>query len=80
MGCTLHELLDRITSAEITEVLALYEIDGWPGDTWPPAATVAATIANCHAKDRTFKPLDFMPHHEEEQLLSYEDVKRAFAR
>jgi hypothetical protein len=82
MGCTLRELLQRLDSNDVTELLLIRSIDGWPGDTWPNAGVIAATIANCHSKKSTFSPEDFMPHGDAgpDEELSWDEVRALWQR
>lgn len=63
MGMPVSELLQRVSSAELTEWIAFYKLEPWgtERDDWR-AALVAATTANYSGKVK--KPLqatDFMP-------------------
>lgn len=58
----MRELLARVTSAELTEWRAYYRLDPWTEDRADlRAGTVASVVANCHTRDATFKPSDFIP-------------------
>jgi len=65
LGCTVRELLARIDSQELTEWGIYYGLNPWgPERADLGAATIAATVANCHAtKGHTFKPSDFLPRY-----------------
>jgi len=62
---TVRELLARIDSRELTEWGIYYGLAPWgPERADLGAATIAATVANCHAaQGQTFKPSDFMPRY-----------------
>ncbi len=66
MGCTVSELLSRISSIELTEWMAYYGLEPWgtePADL--RAGIVASTFANANRdpkrQRRPFTPQDFMP-------------------
>jgi hypothetical protein len=64
LGCPVAELSRRLTSAELTEWAAYYNLDPWGEDRADlRAGIVAATIANrMRSKgEKTRKPVDFMP-------------------
>jgi hypothetical protein len=64
LGCTVHELLERVSSAELTEWLAFDRVEpigAWRGDY--NFAMLAALYANANRKkgSKPFKTVDFMP-------------------
>lgn len=57
-------MLESITSTQLSEWMAYYELDPWGGERADLlAGIIASTIANCNrAKNQpAFKPKDFMP-------------------
>jgi flagellar basal body rod protein FlgC len=65
MGCTVEELLDRISSRELSEWMAFYQVEPWgtePADM--RAGIVASTIANVNRdpkkQRKPYHPSDFV--------------------
>lgn len=56
-------MLERMSSAELTEWLAFYGIEPWGGDTdYIGDAITAATVFNVQkGKNKAMKPADFIP-------------------
>ncbi len=66
LGCTVAELLDRISTHELDEWLAYYQLEPWGEERADlRAGIVASTIANFRPfrkrKSKSFKPKHFMP-------------------
>lgn len=61
---TVQELLERVSSQELTEWMAFFQLEPWGTeiDDWR-AGLIAATIANImrDRKSRPLNPMDFMP-------------------
>lgn len=66
MGCTVDELLGRISARELSEWMAYAQVEPF-GEKRADlrAGIVASTMANIHrGKRQAFKPDDFMPEFE----------------
>jgi len=66
LGCTVEELLDRITALELDEWLAYYNLEPWGEERADlRAGIISSTIANCRPfrkrSSKSFKPKHFMP-------------------
>lgn len=79
---TVAELLGRISSRELSEWMAYFEIEGPTGDAradWR-AGMLASVIANANRdpkrSPRAFEPQDFMPYQERE---TFDGAAVAFA-
>lgn len=79
LGCTLHELGERMTAEEFGLWMALYLVDPW-GEQRADlrAAIVASTVANYAGMQRTksagrAKPADFMPYRERQDDVVLHD-------
>ncbi len=69
MGCTVDELLGRVSSRELSEWMAYAQIEPF-GEKRADlrAGIVASTMANIHrGKRKPFNPEDFMPEFERQE-------------
>ncbi|WP_254509890.1 phage tail assembly protein T [Anatilimnocola floriformis] len=59
---TVEELLDRISSAELSEWMADYQFEPF-GNDWLQTASICTLVGNIVGKKNggTFKPQDFLP-------------------
>jgi hypothetical protein len=63
LGCTVEELLSRISAAELAEWQAYYAIEPF-GETWKQTSYLCAMVGNGAGGKKgggNFKPDDFMP-------------------
>lgn len=84
LGMTVQELLERVSSRELTEWMAFYQLEPWGTEIWDfRAGLIAAAVANAHRgrKTRPFRPTDFMPHWDEpvQEEQSWEEQERIMA-
>ena len=80
LGCTVEELLSRISSRELTEWMVYYQLEPWGGERADVgAAIVASTIAEIHRnpkkRARPYKASDFMPRFERPKQQSVSDMR-----
>ena len=78
LGCTVGELLGRISSRELTEWMAYFELDPFGQERADlrsaiVASTVANTVRDPKKKQKPWLPRDFMPKFEQQREQTWQE-------